>query len=68
MSTAESIHAELLDRAERYAEAHADTLEAIPAPERATHEAYEPIRSLFGELQSRLDSVPTTSQRDNGEQ
>ena len=68
MSTAESIHAELLDRAKCYAEAHADTLKAIPARERAAHEAYEPIRSLFGELQSRLDAIPTTSQRDRGEQ
>ncbi len=68
MSTADSIHAELLDRADRYAKAHADTLEAIPARERASHEAFEPIRSLFGELQSRLDVIPTTSQRDRGEQ
>ena len=63
MSTAESIHEELLDRADSYVQMHAAALKTIPVRERGTHEAYEPVRKLFVELKSRLDAIPTTSQR-----
>lgn len=63
MSTAESIHAELFDRATGYLESYAEQVQAVPKDERATHEAYDPVRMLFSELQSRLDALPTTSQR-----
>ncbi len=64
MDTAESIHAELLLRANRYIETHAGALTTVPHAKRTTHEAYEPVRSLFEEFQSRLDAIPTSSQRD----
>jgi len=68
LSTAESIHAELLERANGYAEIHSETLKAVAPRERATHEAYEPIRLLFVELRERLDAIPTTAQRDRSRQ
>ncbi len=66
MSTAESIHVELLTRGDRYIEAHTDILKTIPLAKRITHEAYEPVRSLFREFQSRLDAIPTSGQRERG--
>ena len=68
MSAAESIHAELRERANRYANAHSETLKTVLPSERSTHEAYEPIRLLFVELRERLDGIPTTAQRDSGRQ
>jgi len=62
-NSARSIHRELFDRAADYAQAHRAELEPVAAAERAEHEAYEPIRSLFAELQQRLDSLPRTDQR-----
>jgi hypothetical protein len=62
-STAESIHGELVERADDYSKTHRDELRAVPMQERATHPAYEPIRGLFAELQARLDALPTTVQR-----
>ncbi len=67
LSTAESIHAELVLRANRYVEAHADVLKTVGFAKRTTHEAYEPVRSLFEEFQSRLGAIPTSSQRDRRE-
>lgn len=64
MGTAESVHAELLLRANRYIETRAGALKTVPVAKRATHEAYDPLRSLFEEFQSRLDAIPTSSQRD----
>ena len=63
MSTAESVHAELLERAKGYMAARGDALAAVAPRERPAHEAYEPIRQLFMELQDRLSAIPTTSQR-----
>jgi hypothetical protein len=63
VTTAESLHAELFERAKAYVDKHADTLKQVPPGERDTHAAYEPIRTLFDELNSRLDAIPTTSQR-----
>ncbi len=63
-STAESIHAELVERAGDYAKTHREELHAVPVSERSTHAAYEPIRALFAELQARLDALPTTAQQE----
>jgi len=63
-STAQSIHAELVERAGDYAKTHREELRSVPTPGRMTHAAYEPIRALFAELQARLDALPTTAQRE----
>jgi hypothetical protein len=63
-STAQSIHAELVERAGDYAKTHREELRAVPTPQRSTHPAYEPIRALFAELQARLDALPTTAQQE----
>lgn len=65
MTTAESIHAELVARATTYASRDGHRLLNIPEAERAAHPAYEPIRDLFQELKDRLDAVPTTAQRES---
>jgi len=67
-NTSESIHAELYTRAQAYIEVHAETLDQVPQSERASHEAYEPIRTLFHELLSRLDAIPTSSQRERAKE
>ncbi len=64
MDTAWSIHAELVDRAGRYSKLRKTELAAIPEAQRSTNEAYQPIRELFGELRNRLESLPTSVQRD----
>jgi len=67
MTTAESIHAELVGRATGYATRAGEDLLRVPEAERAVHPAYEPIRELFAELQSRLEPIPTTAQRHRAE-
>ena len=67
MSTAESIHIEVSTLANHYIKAHTEMLKTISLVERMTHEAYEPVRSLFGGFQSRLDAIPTSSQRELSE-
>lgn len=62
--TAESIHAELVDRGRACVQNRADLLNKVPPAERETHEAYEPIRALFAEFKSRLHAIPTTGQRE----
>jgi hypothetical protein len=64
MDTAWSIHAELVDRADRYSKLRTSELAAVPTVQRPTHEAYLPIRELFGELRDRLESLPTSAQRE----
>ena len=64
MDTAWSIHAELVERAGRFAKLRASELAAVPAAQRPTHESYQPIRELFGELRDRLESLPTSTQRE----
>lgn len=64
MDTAWSIHAELIERASRYSKLRSAELAAVPAGQRPTHEAYQPIRALFGELRDRLESLPTSTQRE----
>ncbi|UCE59943.1 MAG: hypothetical protein JSU63_21175 [Phycisphaerales bacterium] len=64
ISASWSIHAETVGRAKAYILAHSERLSAVPATERSTHEAYEPVRSYFEELRNRLDAVPTTGQRE----
>ncbi|MGD2108977.1 MAG: hypothetical protein PVI86_06250 [Phycisphaerae bacterium] len=63
VDTAESIHAELVERARACIVARSDVLAAVPTAERKTHEAYEPVRALFAEFQDRLDAILTSSQR-----
>ncbi len=67
MDTAWSIHAELVERAGRFSKLRAAELAAVPTTQRPTHEAYRPIRELFGELRERLESLPTSAQRDAGQ-
>ncbi len=67
ITAARSIHAELFERATAYAESRAEELRPVPPAERASHELYEPIRGFFFELQTRLEVIPTSSQRDQGE-
>jgi hypothetical protein len=66
-TTAESIHAELVARANDYIGTHAKQLDAVAPADRATHQAYEPIRALFREMQERLDALPTSGQRGEGQ-
>jgi len=58
-----SIHDELLARAVDYMNTRTEEFKAVPAPTRATSEAYAPIRALFDEMKARLEAVPTTAQR-----
>jgi len=64
-SSAQSIYAELVSRASDYIAAHRTELAIIPLAERAEHPRYEPVCTLFGELQERLDALPTTAQRNS---
>ncbi len=64
MSTAWSVHGEMVERAAAYAESRTEALSKVPAGQRSAHEAYQPIRELFAELQDRLDALPTRAQRD----
>ena len=63
VDSAKSIHDELYRRAQRYTDAYDHVLRAVPPRQRAQHEAFGPIRSMFEELESRLESIPTQSQR-----
>ncbi len=63
MTTARSIHDELLERAKAYFKSHAVRLEAVPPSERPAHGAYAPIRAMFAELKDRLKAIPTTVQQ-----
>ncbi|MBI1824762.1 MAG: hypothetical protein HY287_06480 [Planctomycetes bacterium] len=63
-SSADSIHAELLERATAYLMKHADTLGSVPVGMRAQNSEFEPIRQLFAELKDRLEFLPTTGQRE----
>ena len=63
-SAAESILTELVGRAQDYSDGRSQALARIPEAERASHDAYEPIRDLFRELRARLDPIPTSSQRE----
>jgi hypothetical protein len=63
-TTANSIHAELLARANSYISAHAERLDKVARRDRAEDQAYEPIRGLFEELKERLDALPRSAQRD----
>lgn len=68
IDAAESIHLELRDRAKDYLKGHEEEAQAVPLSERASHPAFEPVRTLFAELQERLESIPTTAQRAKAEQ
>ncbi len=63
MTTAWSVHAETVARANAYILTHAKRLQPVPISERSTHTAYSPIRFFFKELQDRLEAIPTTAQR-----
>lgn len=64
-ATGLSIHAEMLERAQDYMTTRKQRLDGVPTGERAAHELYGPIRTLFGELEERLDAIPTTTQRES---
>jgi len=63
-SSADSIHTELVERADAYLESHADTMGGVPVAMREKNPDFEPIRQLFGELKDRLDFLPTSGQRE----
>jgi hypothetical protein len=35
----------------------------VAPKERAAHPAFEPLRALFAEFQTRLEAIPTTAQK-----
>ncbi|MFQ5590857.1 MAG: hypothetical protein ACE5HE_06830 [Phycisphaerae bacterium] len=63
MSTAWSVHSELVDRGNTYILTHAEQVKAVPNSDRSTSEVYAPVRTLFQELKDRLEAIPTTAQR-----
>jgi hypothetical protein len=63
-TAARSIHSELVGRAMDYSAGRRAELAAVPALEREKHGLYEPIRTLFAQLQERLEALPTTAQRE----
>jgi hypothetical protein len=63
-TSAHSILSELIAWAKDHQRSHREQLEAVPKEQRATSEAYEPIRKAFMELQLRLDALPTSAQRE----
>lgn len=65
IAAVESIHAELLLRANDYLEQHKEKLLPIPEDKRDADRGFEPIKQWFKELQERLDAVPTSAQRDS---
>lgn len=65
IAAVESIHAELLLRANDYLEQHKEKLLPIPEDKRDADPGFEPIKQWFKELQERLDAVPTSLQRDS---
>lgn len=58
-----SVHDELKLRATEYLNLHRDAAGLVPERERGEHPVYEPVRTLFAEMQARLDAIPTTAQR-----
>lgn len=58
-----SILAELESRARQYRQNHGEQLTAIPTADRATSEAYAPIRDMFEELKARSKALLTNTQR-----
>jgi hypothetical protein len=68
VSTAESIHHELRERAEAFVSSRVEALTAVPAAQRSTHDAYAPVREAFQELRDRIDALPTTAQRTAAQQ
>lgn len=67
VDSTKSIHDELFRRAQRYTDAYGHVLHAVPPRQRAQHEAFGPIRSMFEELEARLEAIPTQSQRRRGQ-
>jgi hypothetical protein len=63
-AAAYSILAEVVQRASTYLKARAAELDKVPPEQRATHQGFAPVRSLYEELRVRLDRIPTTGQRE----
>jgi hypothetical protein len=63
-AAAYSILAEVVQRASTYLKARAAELEQVRPEQRATHQGFAPVRSLFEELRTRLDRIPRTGQRE----
>lgn len=59
----QSILAELEVRAALFRQRHAEQLAAVPEQERETAEVYQPLRSMFQELQQRAEALLTRSQQ-----
>lgn len=64
--SARSIHDELVERATDFVKTHS-LLTKIPRNQRETHDSFQPIRDLFEQLQTRLNALPTTAQRENAQ-
>ena len=61
--TIQSILAELEARAALFRQRHAEQLAAVAERERQTAEVYQPLRSMFQELQQRAEALLTKSQQ-----
>jgi len=64
VTTAESIHQELLERSENYVATKREPLAAVPVSARSAHPLYIPLRELHTELMERLNAIPTSAQKD----
>lgn len=64
-TAARSIYSELVARATDYSAGRRAELQSVPAVEREKHALFEPICSLFSQLQERLEALPTTAQRES---
>lgn len=62
-SAVRSIHDEMALRAADYLRMHRAELSAVPAGVAATHESFEPVRSMFAHFRARIDGVLTEAQR-----
>lgn len=64
LDAAKSVHDEMVARAAGFQAALGQVLESIPAGERATHPAYQPIRHMFEHMRARVDAMATAGQRE----
>ncbi len=62
-TAAESILAELVERANAYLQTRADRISQVPPQDRAVAPAFGPVRAMFDELRARVERIPTCSQK-----
>lgn len=66
IEAAESIRAELVERAQRYLAAHQAEVAAIEPRLRDEHSLLRPVIDLFENMKTRLDAIPRREQREAG--